>query len=106
MHWRQSRCFLPYPRIYVRQLNNINPHRNRQDSRLRRQPLWWLRHCFSACKVSAKNGLFFGQMTSGRRAGCHLSGACYSSVHRTCFGGKAVAFALPSHLCSPIIFEI
>jgi len=29
-------------------------------------------------------------MTSGRRAGCHLSEACYSSVHRTCFGGKAV----------------
>jgi hypothetical protein len=27
-----------------------------------RYPLWWLRHCFSAFKVSAKNGLFLGQM--------------------------------------------
>jgi hypothetical protein len=24
--------------------------------------LWWLRHCFSAFKVSATNGLFLGQM--------------------------------------------
>jgi hypothetical protein len=41
-----------------------------QKHRLCRQPLWWLRHCFSAFKVSAKNGLFLGQMT-----GRHLSGA-------------------------------
>jgi hypothetical protein len=34
-----------------------------QKHRLCRQPLWWLRHCFSAFKVSAKNGLFLGQMT-------------------------------------------
>jgi len=33
-------------------------------------------------------------MASGRRAGCHLSGACYSSVHRTCFGGKAITFRI------------
>jgi hypothetical protein len=30
---------------------------------------------FSAFKVSAKNGLFLGQMTSGRRAGCGLKKA-------------------------------
>jgi hypothetical protein len=27
------------------------------------------------------------------------------SERSSCFGGKAAAFALPSHLCSPIIFD-
>jgi hypothetical protein len=49
---------LPYPRMYVRQLNNTNPIRNRQDSRLRRKPLWWPHHCIPAFKVSAQKGMF------------------------------------------------
>jgi hypothetical protein len=30
----------------------------RLDNRLCRYPLWWLRHCFSAFKVTAQKGLF------------------------------------------------
>jgi hypothetical protein len=39
------------------------PILKRPFNRPRRYPLWWLRHCFPAFKVSAKNGLFLGQMT-------------------------------------------
>jgi hypothetical protein len=34
-----------------------------QINRPCRYQLWWQRHCFSAFKVSAKNGSFLGQMT-------------------------------------------
>lgn len=44
-----------------------------QKSRLRRYPLGWLSHWFSAFNVSAQKDLFKVQMASGRRAGCDLS---------------------------------
>jgi hypothetical protein len=44
-------------------LANIDARVNQKKKhRLRRQLLLWLRHCSSAFKVSAKNGLFLGQM--------------------------------------------
>ena len=40
----------------------MDTHLNSQDSRLRRQPLWWLRHCFPPLKFQHKMAYSLGQM--------------------------------------------